>query len=223
MTNKSILSILLSLLLIITLFSSCHKDEFSSYDKEEYSSYDNEEISSYHKEEVTNQTTTLHISPTLCQPMTGGMTPTRFCDTEGQGTFLEKKFVQAYVDDDGCLILTLENDIINEWKNTFFPMQVLQCVLGDSRDIGITIDYSKDFLYFMVDARSCGFEISEDFTKIIASPDDNHWYFPLITMACAIQLVFEGKNCTEAKVTYVDVDDAGEIIEITVFPDDTGN
>ena len=198
MTNKSLLSILLSLLLIITLFSSCHK------------------------EEITNQTT-LHISPTLCESMLEGMTPTRFCDTEGQGTFLEKKFLQAYIDDDGCLILTLENNIINEWKNTFVVMQVLQCVLGDSRDIGITIDYSKDFMDYMEDAHTCGFEISEDFTKIIASPDDNHWYYPLITLACATQQVFEGKSCTEVKVTYVDVNDDGEVISTTIFPDDTGD
>lgn len=193
MKNKSIL---LSLLLIITLFSSCNN------------------------EGITNQTT-LHISPTLCEPMLEGMTPAIFCDTEGRGTFLEGKYLQAFVDNDGCLILTLKNQIINEWKNTFLDLQVLQCVLGDSRDIGVTIDYSKDFMDYMKDAHTCGFEISEDFTKIVASPDDNHWYYPLITLACASQQVFEGKNCTETRVTYVDINDAGEIIETTVFPDDT--
>lgn len=198
MTNKSFVSILLSLLLVITLFSSCKKEEISDQ-------------------------TTLHIPPTLCESMLAGVTPAGFCDTEGQGTFLEKKFLQAHVDDDGCLILTLERDIINEWKNTFVAMQVLQCVLGDSRDIGITIDYSKDFMDYMEDAHTCGFEISEDFTKIVASPDDNHWYYPLITWACAMQQIFEEKICTEIKVTYVDVNDDGEVISTTIFPDNTTN
>ncbi len=198
MTNKSFVSILLSLLLVITLFSSCKK------------------------EKISNQTT-LHIPPILCEAMLFGVTPAGFCDTEGQGTFLEKKFLQAHVDDDGCLILTLERNIINEWKNTFVDMQVLQCVLGDSRDIGITIDYSKDFMNYMEDAHTCGFEISEDFTKIVASPDDNHWYYPLITSACAMQQVLEGKICTEIKVTYVDVNDDGEVISTTIFPDNTTN
>ena len=76
---------------------------------------------------------------------------------------------------------------------------------------------------YMEDAHTCGFEISEDFTKIVASPDDNHWYYPLITLACAMQQVLEGKICTEIKVTYVDVNDDGEVISTTIFPDNTTN
>ena len=163
---------------------------------------------------------TLHFSPMMCEATFYGMTPNDFCTNNGEGTFLEDKYLHADIDTDGCLILTIKNNIINEWKNTFVDLQVLQCVLGNSHDIGITIDYSLDFVDYMKDAHTCGFEISEDFTKIIASPEDNHWYYPLIMLACTRMQIFEGKNCTEVKVTYVDVNDAGEIIETTVFPDD---
>lgn len=196
MTNKSILSILLSVLLITMIFSSCNR------------------------EEITDQTT-LHIPPILCEPMLGGITPTEFCNVKGKGTFLEGKHLQAHVDDDGCLILTLESETISEWKNTFFDLQVLQCVLGESRDIGITIDYSKDFMDFMKDAHTCGYEISEDFTKVIESPEDNSWYFPFTTLACAKMQVFEGKTCEKIKVEHTEIDTNGKVIDIFVFPDDS--
>ncbi|MBQ9132395.1 MAG: hypothetical protein IJX62_07995 [Clostridia bacterium] len=163
---------------------------------------------------------TFHFSPMMCEATFDGMSPEDFCTNNGEGTFLKDKYLYAEVDIDGCLILTLENDIVNEWKNTFVDLQVLQCVLGNSHDIGVTIDYSIDFMDYMKDANTCGFEISEDFTKIIASPEDNHWYYPLITLACARMQVFEGKNCTEVKVSYIDINDKGEVISTAVFPND---
>ncbi len=164
---------------------------------------------------------TLHFSPMMCEATFEGMTPEDFCTNNGEGTFLKDKYLHAEVDTDGCLILILENDIVNEWKNTFVDLQVLQCVLRNSPDIGITIDYSIDFMDYMKDAHTCGFEISEDFTKIIASPEDNHWYYPLITLACARMQIFEEKNCTEVKVSYIEINDDGEVISTTVFPNDT--
>lgn len=195
MKNKTISLILLSMLLIIMLFSSCNI------------------------EEIINQST-LHISPLLCEYMLEGITPTEFCATEGEGTFLEGKSLKARVDKDGCLLLTLKKQTISEWKNTFTELQVLQCVLGDVRDIGVVIDYSKDFMDYMKDAHTCGYEISQDFTQVIESPEDNSWYFPFTTMACALMQVFEGKNCKEIKVEHIEIDDKGEVIETFIFPDD---
>lgn len=196
MKNKSILSFLLSVLLTIMFFSSCQKKEISDQ-------------------------TTLHIPPILCESMLDGTTPTNFCTTKGAGTFLEGRYLQAHVDDDGCLILTLKNKTISEWKNTFPSLQVLQCVLGESKDIGITIDYSKDFMDYMKDAHTCGYEISEDFTTVVESPDDNSWYFPFTTLACATMQVFEGKTCVEIKVEHIEIDADGKVIDTFIFPDDT--
>ena len=184
------------LLIIITLFSSC-------------------------KESISNNQSTLHISPELCVYMFEGVSPNDFCNSKGKNTFLENKYIQARVDKDGCLILTLKNEVISEWKNTFTALQVLQCVLGDTYNIGITIDYSKDFMDYMKDAHTCGYEITEDFTKVIESPQDNSWYFPFTTIGCAMMQVFEGKICTEIKVEHVEIDETGEVIEIYTYPNDT--
>lgn len=195
MKNKSVLAVLLvAILVIMTLLTSCVSNK--------------------------NNQTTLHISPMLCTAMLEGVSPNEFCDSKGKNTFLENKYLLAKVDKDGCLILTLNDEVISEWKNTFVVLQVLQCVLGDSRDIGISIDYSKDFMDYMKDANTCGFEISEDFTKVIESAEDNSWYFPFTTVACAIMQVFEGKTCTEIRVEHIEIDESGEVIETFIFPDD---
>ena len=195
MKNKSILLVLLLVLLITMPLSVCHRGEIADQ-------------------------TTLHIPPILCRPMMGGITPTEFCNTEGKGTFLEGKYLEAHIDDDGCLILTLENKIISEWKNTFTDLHVLQCILGESRDIGITVDYSKDFMNYMKNAHTCGYKISEDYTKVIESPEDNSWYFPFTTLACAEMQVFQGKNCKEIKVEHIEIDADGKVIDTFIFPDD---
>lgn len=169
---------------------------------------------------VTEQST-LHISPAMCEFMLEGLSPNDFCASKGKNTFLENKYLHAYVDKDGCLILTLEENIISEWKNSFTALQVLQCVLGDTRDIGVTVDYSKDFMDYMKDADTCGYEISEDFTKVIESPEDNSWYFPFTATACALMQIFNGKTCTELKVEHIEIDEKGEILETVIFPEET--
>ena len=166
----------------------------------------------------------IHISPTMCETMfQGAITPELFCANKGANTFLENKYAQAEIDKDGCLILTLDSNVITEWKNTFLCLHVLQCVLEDSCNIGVTIDYSMDFMYLMEDAHTCGYEISDDFTKIIESPEDNGWYFPHITLACAIMQIFEGKTCSEVKGEHIEIDENGEVIEKFIFPDDSYN
>lgn len=162
---------------------------------------------------------TLHISPTLCENSLGGISPDDFCQNRGRNTWLEGKYLFAKVDKDGCLIVTLKRKVISEWKNTFTDLQILQCVLDD-RDIGITIDYEKDFMDYMKDAHTCGFEISSDFTRVVDSPDDNSWYFPFITMACARMQMFEGKSCSEVRVEYIELGSNGEVINLIVYPND---
>jgi hypothetical protein len=98
-------------------------------------------------------------------------------------------------------------------------LQVLQCVLGDTRDIGVKVDYSDDYLEFLKDAHTCGFDISEDYTKIVESPEDNGWYYPLIVAACIEMQVFMGKTCDEIIVEYWEVDENGETLDhIVAYP-----
>lgn len=164
----------------------------------------------------------VHISPSMCETMFSvSITPELFCASKGANTFLENKYSQAEIDEDGCLILTLNSNVITEWKNTFQCLHILQCVLGGTRDIGVTIDYSMDFMHLMEKAHLCGYEITDDFTKVVASPEDSEWYFPSITLACAVMQMFDGKPCSDVKVEFINIDENGDVIEKFIFPDDT--
>ncbi len=165
--------------------------------------------------------TALHISPAMCEFLLDGSRPKEFCETNGKGTWLEHKYLLAKTNEDGCLIIVLRKSTINEWKNTFTDLQILQCVLGDSRDIGITIDYSKDFQAYMENAHTCGFEISEDFKKVFSSPEDSRWYYSFVLPACVKMQIFEGKPCSEVEVECIETDASGKIINRFVFPSDS--
>ena len=167
--------------------------------------------------------TILHLSPTVCGLSLDGVSPDSFCETKGSGTWLEGKYLFADVDRDGCLILILKNNDLLEWKNTFVDLQVLQCVLGNTRDIGIEVDYSKDFFHLMENANTCGYEISNDYTRIIESYEDDRWYYPVIMSACIKMQMFEGKTCSDIRVEFLRVDTNGKIAETIVYPDDIEN
>lgn len=167
--------------------------------------------------------TILHLPPTLCRLSLDGVSPDSFCETKGKDTWLEGKYLFADVDRDGCLILILRNNDLLEWRNTFVDLQVLQCVLENTRDIGIEVDYSKDLFHLMETANTCGYEISNDYTRIVESYEDNSWYYPVIMSACMKMQMFEGKTCSDIRVEFLRVDTSGEIVETIVYPDDIEN
>ena len=162
--------------------------------------------------------TVLHIPPEPCGYMLQGTTPEDFVAKKGAGTCLEGKFLYANVDEDGCLILVLPNRAIAEWKNSLLPLQVLQCVLAN-RDLGVDVNYSLDFAHHMEYAETCGFEIADDYTKIVDGPGDNTFYFPLIMSACIEMQIFEGKDCEEIKVEYLRVDNNGDVLDRVLYPE----
>ena len=151
--------------------------------------------------------------------MFNGVTPEEFCSSHGADTVLNGSYAYARVDKDGCLILVLEKEIARQWKNTLVSLQILQCVLGDSRDIGVTVDYSRDFLGFMENAHTCGFEIAEDYTKIVDEYGDNTFYMPEIMIACLEMQVFAGKTCENITVEYLRYEANGELGDRIVYPD----
>ena len=73
---------------------------------------------------------------------------------------------------------------------------------------------------YMKDAYTCGFEISDDFTKVIDSPEDNSWYYPFILPACAQMQMLSGKTCQEITVEYIEIDGEGEIISTIIYPEE---
>jgi len=171
--------------------------------------------------EIEDDYSVIHIPQSMFRYMTADVykSPSDFCASHGSGTFLAFRYSEAFVDPDGCLVLKLNNKAITAWKNSFLPLQVLQCVLKDTRDIGVTIDYSMDFLDMMKNAHTCGHEISEDFTKVIEGPGDNTWYSTFILPGCVLMQIFEGRDCADIGVEQIWIDEQGEVIETFFFPD----
>ena len=163
--------------------------------------------------------TVLHMPSVICQYMLDGVTPEEFCKSQGAGTILYGCFPYSKVDKDGCLILVLDKNMVKPWKDSLLQMQIMQCVFGDSRDIGVTIDYSRDILSFMKNADSCGFEISEDYTKIVDENGDNTFYFPFIMSACLMMQVFSGRTCENITVEYLRYGPNGEILDRILYPE----
>lgn len=163
---------------------------------------------------ISSNVVTLHLSQTVCQLALNGVTPEEFCSTRGNDTYIKGKYLSANVDEDGCLILKVNSGVIKEWKSSILVIQILQCVLGDSRDIDINLDYSMDALGFMENAHSCGLEISDDFTQVIAHPNSSRLYSTFVMPACVLIQMFEGKTCKEIKA---DLRDEFRFDEISVI------
>lgn len=160
------------------------------------------------------------IDPDYCQNMFE-MSPKDFCKNKGEGTLVEDGYTFAKVDKNGYLILLLNDKELKEWKNKCLDLQILQAVLGDTRDIGVEISISEDdfivgSLLKYVD--ECGYEISEDYKKVIVSPDDMISFFPFIMTACETMQMMNGTPTDEIKIEYIKVDENGKIIEKTIYP-----
>ena len=161
------------------------------------------------------------IDPNYCQNMFE-MSPYDFLITRGQGTSLADGYTFARVDEAGYLILLLSDKELKEWKNNCLDLQILQAVLGDTRDIGVEISISEeDFIVgsFLEYADKCGWEISEDYKKVILSPDDMISFFPPIMSACRTMQMMNGTPTDEIRIEYIKVDETGKVIEKTIYPD----
>ncbi len=160
------------------------------------------------------------IDPDYCQNMFE-MSPKDFCKNKGEGTLVEDGYTFAKVDKDGYLILFLSDKELKKWKNNSLDLQILQAVLGDTRDIGVEISISEeDFIVgsLLKYVDKCGYEISEDYKKVIVSPDDMISFFPFIMTACETMQMMNGTPTDEIKIEYIKVDENDKIIEKTIYP-----
>lgn len=160
------------------------------------------------------------ISPKLCTTILG-VEPVEFCDTKGANTILFNGFTSAEVNKNGNLILSLTEKELFYWKNSRVDLQILQKVVGEERNIGIKPTPPSDkimkLLYDNAE-QSCGFEISDDYTKIIANPGDDITYFAVIPSACIAMQLFNGKQSDEITVEYVETNEDGEIVKRIIWP-----
>ena len=161
------------------------------------------------------------IDPNDCEALFH-LTPEEFCNTKGKGTHIENRYTFARVNKKGYLILVLSDKELNYWKSMRHDVAILQAVLD--KDIGVDMSrYLEDkdhIMYgFFENADKCGFEISDDYSSIIASPNDDRGYFPFIMQGCIFMQMCEGIPTDEIRVEYIVLDENQNIIEKIVHPD----
>ena len=71
--------------------------------------------------------------------------------------------------------------------------------------------------------KSCGVEISEDYSLITEGPGDDGTFFPILTVACVHMQIFDGKQVSEVNVRYIEIDERGNIIDEIVWELPTEN
>ncbi len=141
-----------------------------------------------------------------------------FCQNKGADTVLYGRYTYAKANKDGSLTLVVDNETLRIWKSCDLLLQILESLLEEEgRSAGVDIDWSDDFLDHKKLVKSCGIEISEDYSLLIEEPEDNAVFFPSLTAACVIMQIFEGKQVGEVYVRYIEVDEFGNIVDEIVW------
>ena len=141
-----------------------------------------------------------------------------FCQNKGADTVLYGRYTYAKANKDASLTLVVDNETLRIWKSSDLLLQILESLLEEEgRSAGVDIDWSEDFLDHKKLVKSCGIEISEDYSLLIEEPEDNAVFFPSLTAACVIMQIFEGKQIGEVYVRYIEVDGSGNIVDELVW------
>lgn len=138
-----------------------------------------------------------------------------------KNTTLENGYIFSKCDEQNNLILFLTNKQIHNWKNSNADLRILQKVVGEKDKI---VDQQPPYMnevfesFYKNASTNCGFDISKDDTKIIASPEDDKSYFLIIPRACVIMQVLNGKSSDEIKFEYIEIDSNNNIINLEKWP-----
>ena len=163
------------------------------------------------------------LSPTMCKMMLeSSVTPESFVASQGEGTVIENRYIYAKVNREGNLLLVLNNSQRDEWKNSQVMLQILSRLWEDKKDIGVDIIDSTDISYELIirPGVTCGLELSEDYTKVIAEPEDDSFYYQwFILMGIEMQF-FEGIPSDEIYVEYIEYNSDGQVCKHLVWPGD---
>ncbi len=146
------------------------------------------------------------------------ITPTEFCETEGEGTFFENGYLDAYVHEDGCLILKVTQSKIEEWKATDYYMEILQKALGEERDIGVEVGRNQVEYDLLHCVNEGDFIISEDFTSITSTENGNPIVYGFLLVACVKMQIINGGDCS-ISCTLFETNNDGELFELSKFPE----
>ncbi|MBQ7391570.1 MAG: hypothetical protein IJV73_02695 [Clostridia bacterium] len=141
-----------------------------------------------------------------------------FCQNKGADTVLYDRYTYAKANKDGSLTLVVDNETLRIWKSSNLLLQVLESLLEEEgRSSGVDIDWSEDFFDSKKLAKSCGIEISEDYSLITEEPEDNGVFFTFLVPACVYMQIFDGKQIGEVNVRYIEVDESGNIVDEIVW------
>ena len=147
-------------------------------------------------------------------------TPEDFCEKKGEGGIWQDNYTFAFVDPKGYLILILTDEQVQIYKNNLYTLQILQAVLGNTRDIGVQITDETDFFGFIEFAPTCGIKVSEDYKPFTKGPGGNRFYVPLIAEACMQLQFINGVPSEEIGVDYYLYDENGNVKQHISYPED---
>ena len=147
-------------------------------------------------------------------------TPEDFCEKKGEGGIWQDNYTFAFVDPKGYLILILTDEQVQIYKNNLYTLQILQAVLGNTRDIGVQITDETDFFGFIEFAPTCGIKVSEDYKTFTKGPGGNRFYVPLIAEACMQLQFINGVPSEEIGVDYYLYDENGNVKQHISYPED---
>ena len=130
-------------------------------------------------------------------------------------------YTLAEVTEDNTLILKLTDHEVDSWRNHELCLQILQKILGEEKKIVSQIipptDSLAQIFYENADI-DCGFDISDDYSKIVMRPEDDESYILVVPKACLLMQVLEGVPSDEIFVEYFSLDENGEVIQHITFP-----
>jgi len=150
-----------------------------------------------------------------------GTDPQTFCETNGKETLLENGYTKASATEDNILILQLTDSQVESWKNSDVYLQILQKLVGEEKEV-VSKSSPPSALLFKIlydEVDSCGIEISEDFTQIVAEETDNRlFYAQILQNACLTVQVITGKPIENISVEYTVRNSEGILIEHIILP-----
>lgn len=147
-----------------------------------------------------------------------------FCKTKGANTALYGRYKYAKANDDGTLTVAVDHETLRLWKSSNWTLQVLESLLEEKgRTIGVDIDWSTDELNTIRAVKKCGLDISEDYSLVTQGPGDDASFYVFLVPACIYTQIFQGKQIDEVKVTYIEVDEQGNIIDEIIWEHPSNN
>ncbi len=123
----------------------------------------------------------------------------------------------ARVDRDGYLVLTLDKEELQIWKDSVQTLQFLQIMVGDDMDLGVNIFGDEDTLFYSTYykmAKEHTFELSKDYKKITTTANDVLLAAAALSGAALFAQLFEEVPSDQATVEYVIVDENGNALDV---------